>query len=97
MAARPHALCFLRPGPPASGKPRPRLVGPDNAGDGDPSEADFRTLLSQLPAGTLDALTLIRVLCAVFHDTLRALVIKSSCMRTLARQLKHARELRLQC
>ena len=56
MAARQHALCFLRPGP-ASGKPRPRLVGPDNAGDGDPSEADFRSLLSQLPAGTLDALT----------------------------------------
>lgn len=46
--------------------------------------------------GTLDALTLIRVLCAVFHDTLRALVIKSSCMRTLARQLKHAHALRLQ-
>ena len=45
--------------------------------------------------GTLDALTLIRVLCAVFHRTLRALVIKSSCMRTLARQLKNARELRL--
>ena len=41
--------------------------------------------------GTLDALALIRMLCAVFHASLRALVIKSSCMRTLARQLRQLR------
>ena len=43
--------------------------------------------------GTLDAVALIRMLCAVFHSSLRALVIKSSCMRTLARQLKTVRDL----
>ena len=43
--------------------------------------------------GTLDALALIRMLCAVFHASLRALVIKSSCMRTLARQLRQLRDL----
>lgn len=40
--------------------------------------------------GALDALALIRVLCAVFHETLRLLVIKSSCLRTLALALKPA-------
>ena len=43
--------------------------------------------------GTLDAVALIRMLCAVFHSSLRALVIKSSCLRTLARQLKTVRDL----
>ena len=43
-------------------------------------------------SGTLDALALIRVLCALFHSSLRVLVIKSSCMRTLAMQLRPTRE-----
>jgi hypothetical protein len=33
-----------------------------------------------------------RVLCALFHSSLRVLVIKSSCMRTLAMQLRPTRE-----
>ena len=43
-------------------------------------------------SGTLDALALMRVLCALFHSSLRVLVIKSSCMRTLAMQLRPTRE-----
>ena len=39
-------------------------------------------------SGTLDALALVRVLCAVFQPTLQAVVIKSACMRTLARSLR---------
>ena len=41
-------------------------------------------------SGTLDALALLRVLLSVFAPELRAVVIKSSCMRTLARALKPA-------
>ena len=39
-------------------------------------------------SGTLDALALIRQLCALFHGSLKAVIIKSSCMRSLARQLR---------
>jgi hypothetical protein len=41
--------------------------------------------------GALDALALVRMLCAVFQSSLRAVVLKSACMRTLAKQLRHER------
>jgi hypothetical protein len=48
--------------------------------------------------GTTDALALIRSLSAVFQSSLKGLVIKSSCMRTLAMSLKAPHELDpLQC
>ena len=46
-------------------------------------------------SGTLDALALMRTLCACFHTSLKAVVIKSSCMRTLAKTLRSSRELSL--
>ena len=42
--------------------------------------------------GTLDALALIRMLSACFQASLRAVVIKSACMRNLARALRHVHE-----
>ena len=39
-------------------------------------------------SGTLDALSLIRTICATFQPSLRVLVIKSSCMRALASSLR---------
>ena len=44
--------------------------------------------------GTLDALALVRTLCACFAGGgLKALVIKSSCLRNLARTLRHSTDL----
>ena len=43
---------------------RPLLAGPDDAGDGDANETEFRTLLATLAPGTLDALTFH---CYTFH------------------------------
>jgi len=56
------------------------------------SSFSLNTIGLLLLLGTLDALALIRVLCALFHSSLRVLVIKSSCMRTLAMQLRPTRE-----
>ena len=44
-------------------------------------------------SGALDALALLKQLCTLFPSSLRAIVIKSSCLRALAHSLRSAKEL----